>query len=94
MIEVGDRVKVVRMRQFKKELVEEFNDQPIEVVEISEAWVGSTRYKIEMKAPVVAAVHNVLNVQGVNVVKWVDENDITLDIEYYRNLKLEKLLNE
>ena len=86
MIEVGDRVKVVRMRQFKKELVEEFNDQPIEVVEISEAWAGSTRYKIEM--------HNVLNVQGANVVKWVDENDITLDIEYYRNLKLEKLLNE
>jgi len=81
MIEVGDRVKVVRMRQFKKELVEEFNDQPIEVVEISEA---STRYKIEM--------YNVLNVQGTNVVKWVDENDITLDIEYYRNLKIESIL--
>jgi acetoacetate decarboxylase len=86
MIEVGDRVKVVRMRQFKKELVEEFNDQHIEVVEISEAWAGSTRYKIEM--------YNVLNVQGTNVVKWVDENDITLDIEYYRNLKIENILNE
>jgi len=84
MIEVGDRVKVVRMRQFKKELVEEFNDQPIEVVEISEAWAGSTRYKIEM--------YNV--VQETNVVKWVDENDITLDIEYYRNLKIENVLNE
>ena len=86
MIEVGDRVKVVRMRQFKKEWVEEFNDQPIEVVEISEAWAGSTRYKIEM--------HNVLNVQGTNVVKWVDESDIVLDIEYYRNLKIENILNE
>jgi len=84
MIKVGDRVKVVRMRQFKKELVEEFNDQPIEVVEISEAWAGSTRYKIEM--------YNVLNVQGTNVVKWVDEDDITLDIEYYRNEKLNKIL--
>jgi hypothetical protein len=92
MIEVGDRVKVVRMRQFKKELVEEFNDQPIEVVEISEAWAGSlhatfklkTRYKIEM--------HNVLNVQGANVVKWVDENDIVLDIEYYREQKINKIL--
>ena len=78
MIEVGDRVKVVRMRQFKKELVEEFNDQPIEVVEISEAWAGSTRYKI---------------VRG-NVVKWVDESDITLDIEYYRNKKLNKILEK
>jgi hypothetical protein len=93
MIQVGDRVKVVRMRQFKKELVEEFNDYPIEVVEVSEAWAGGTRYKIEM--------HNVLNVlhskffpQGTNVIRWVGEDDITLDIEYYRNLKLEKLLNE
>jgi acetoacetate decarboxylase len=86
MIEVGDRVKVVRMRQFKKELVEDFNDQPIEVVEISEAWAGSTRYKIEM--------HNVLNVQGTNVVKWVDESDIVLDIEYYRNEKLNKILEK
>lgn len=86
MIKVGDRVKVVRLRQFKKELVEEFNDQPIEVVEISEAWVGSTRYKIEM--------YNVLNVQGTNVVKWVDKSDITLDIEYYRNEKLNKILEK
>lgn len=86
MIQVGDRVKVVRIRQFKKELVEDINDHPIEVVEISEAWAGSTRYKIEM--------HNVLNVQGTNVIRWVGEDDITLDIEYYRNIKLERLLNE
>lgn len=86
MIQVGNRVKLVKIRQFKKELVENINDYPIEVVEISEAWAGSTRYKIE--------IHNVLNVQGTNVVKWVDEDDITLDIEYYRNLKLEELLNE
>ena len=84
MIQVGDKVKVVRIRQFKKELVEDINDYPIEVVEISEAWAGGTRYKIEM--------HNVLNVQGPNVVKWVDEDDITLDIEYYRNLKIESIL--
>ena len=37
-------------------------------------------------------MYNVLNVQGTNVVKWVDEDDITLDIEYYRNEKLNKIL--
>jgi hypothetical protein len=37
---------------------------------------------------------NVYTVQNTNMLSWVDEDDITLDIEYYRNLKLEKLLNE
>jgi hypothetical protein len=86
MIQVGDRVKVIRMWQFKKELVEEFNNYPIEVVEISEFWTGYTRYGIEM--------HNVLSAQGTSLIRWVDEDNITLDIEYYRNIKLERLLNE
>lgn len=86
ILKVGDRVKVFRLRQFKKELVEYIDNYPIEVIEVSEAWSGGTRYRIEL--------HNVLNVQGTNVVKWVDEDDITLDIEYYRNLNIEKLLNE
>jgi hypothetical protein len=37
---------------------------------------------------------NVYNVSGTNMVSWVDAGDITLDIEYYRNLKIEKILNE
>ena len=76
MIQVGNRVKIVM------HYASLLNDYPIEVVEVSEAWAGSTRYKIE------------LNIQGLNVSKWVDEDGIVLDIEYYRNVKLEKLLNE
>jgi hypothetical protein len=37
---------------------------------------------------------NVYTVQNTNVLSWVDEDDITLDIEYYRNLKIENILNE
>ena len=37
---------------------------------------------------------NVYNVGGTNMLSWVDAGDITLDIEYYRNLKIEKILNE
>lgn len=35
---------------------------------------------------------NVYNVSGTNMVDWVDAGDITLDTEYYRNLKIEKIL--
>jgi hypothetical protein len=35
---------------------------------------------------------NVYTVQNTNMLSWVDEDDITLDIEYYRDSKLEKLL--
>ena len=37
---------------------------------------------------------NVFTVSGTNMVNWVDGGDITLDIEYYRNLKIENILNE
>ena len=37
---------------------------------------------------------NVYNVSGAIMVSWVDSSDITLDIEYYRNLNIEKILNE
>ena len=84
MIKVGDRVKVVRFRQFKKELVDNIKGS-IEVVEVMN-WRKNNRYKIEL--------HGVLNVQGNHVIKWISEDDITLDIEYYRDQKLNKLLNE
>jgi hypothetical protein len=84
MIKVGDKVKLVRLRQFKKELVDDVKGQ-IEVVEVLN-WrkKKNNRYKIEL--------HGVLTVQGTHVIKWVDESDITLDIEYYRNLKIENIL--
>ena len=34
------------------------------------------------------------NVDGNNVLSWVSGDDIKIDKQYYRNLKLEKLLNE
>ncbi len=54
------------------------------IVVIDKSW--RNRYHIEYL--------NVYTVQNTNMLSWVDESEITLDIEYYRNLKLEKLLNE
>lgn len=33
------------------------------------------------------------NTQGTNVERWVAYSDIELDIEYYRDLKIEQILN-
>jgi hypothetical protein len=62
--------------------VEVYKDEPIVVIDIFE----NKRYHIEYL--------NVYTVQNTNMLSWVDEGDITLDVEYYRSLKLEKLLNE
>lgn len=35
---------------------------------------------------------NILNVSGNNKVSWEDVGDLTLDIEYYREQKLNKIL--
>ena len=35
---------------------------------------------------------NVFTVSGTNMVNWVDGGDITLDIEYYREQNLNKIL--
>lgn len=61
---------------------EVYKDEPIIVIDKS--W--RNRYHIKYL--------NVYTVQNTNMLSWVDESEITLDIEYYRNLKLEKLLNE
>lgn len=34
-----------------------------------------------------------LNVSGTNVDSWVDYSDIKVDKEYYRDLKIEQILN-
>ena len=62
--------------------VEVYKDEPIVVIDIYD----NKRYHLEYL--------NVYTVQNTNMLSWVYKDDITLDIEYYRNLKLEKLLNE
>jgi hypothetical protein len=92
MIEVGDRVKVIKMLRgsgfnygHKKELIQKLSKYPVEVVR-THNFNGKKRYQIE--------IYGVLNTQGTNFIKWVDEDDITLDLEYYRNLKIENILDE
>jgi hypothetical protein len=68
-----------RVRNIRTEV---YKDEPIVVIDKS--W--RNRYHIEYL--------NVYTVQNTNMLSWVDEDDITLDIEYYRELKLEELLNE
>ncbi len=60
--------------------VEVYKDEPIVVIDIFE----NKRYHIEYL--------NVYTVQNTNMLSWVDEGDLTLDIEYYRNLKIENIL--
>ena len=80
MIQVGDRVRNIRTKVYK--------DEPIVVIDIFVYFAANKnekkRYHIEYL--------NVYTVQNTNMLSWVDEDDITLDIEYYRELKLEKLL--
>ena len=57
-----------------------YEDEPIVVIDKS--W--RNRYHIKYL--------NVYTVQDTNMLSWVDEDDITLDIEYYRNLKIENIL--
>ena len=59
-----------------------YEDEP--AIIIDESTDRTYRLKIEYL--------KVLNVSGSNVRTWVNESDITLDIEYYRNLKIENIL--
>ena len=72
ILKVGDRVRNVRIIQYK--------DEPIVLIDI----FNNKRYHIEYL--------NVYTVQNINMLSWVNEDDITLDIEYYRNLKIENIL--
>jgi hypothetical protein len=69
MIKVGDRVKVIKMRQYTKELIQEISKYTIEVVGIH-----NCSYCIKF--------YGVLDSKGDN-----------FTIEYYRNLKIENILN-
>ena len=61
-----------------------YHDEPAVVIDIGKNDLN--RYYIKYL--------NILNVSGNSKVSWVDIDDIALDIEYYRNLKIEKILNE
>jgi len=67
-----------RVRNIRLEV---YKDEPIVVIDIS-----NTKTHIKYL--------NVYTVQNTNMLSWVDVDDITLDIEYYRDQKLNKLLNE
>ncbi len=68
-----------RVRNIRLEV---YKDEPIVVIDIYD----NKRYHIKYL--------NVYTVQNTNMLSWVDGDDITLDIEYYRDQKLNKLLNE
>lgn len=69
-----------RVRNIK---IKKYQCEPIVIIEISEEW-NTLRYLIEYL--------NVFNVQGTKMINWVGEEDITLDIEYYRDGKIEEIL--
>ena len=81
-LKVGDRVRNIRDIQYKDESVvivgESDNNNSLKI--------KFNRYRIKYL--------NVFTVSGDNMMSWVDESDIVLDIEYYRNLKIENILNE
>lgn len=85
MIQVGDRVRNIR--------VEVYKDEPIIVVDVFSGFSGGAFARSGRKRYHIKYL-NVYTVQNTNMMSWVDEDDITLDIEYYRNYKLEELLNE
>ena len=65
--------------------VEVYKNSPIEIVDVSEEW-NTLRYRVKYL--------KIYNVLGDNMIRWVDEDDIELDKEYYRDKKIETILNE
>lgn len=82
ILKIGDRVRNVRDIQYKDESVvivgESDNNNSLRI--------KFNRYHIKYL--------NVFTVSGDNMMFWVDDKDITLDIEYYRNEKLNKILEK
>lgn len=63
----------------------ELKNESCEIVSISYPDIG-TRYQIKYL--------DVYNADGTNLTFWVDESDITLDVEYYRDNKLDDILDQ
>ena len=82
-LKVGDRVRNVRVDVYK--------DEPIVIVGESD---NNNSLKIKFNRYHIKYL-NVFTVSGDNnMMSWVDESDIVLDIEYYRNEKLNKILEK
>ena len=80
-LKVGDRVRNVRVDVYK--------DEPIVIVGESD---NNNSLKIKFNRYHIKYL-NVFTVSGDNnMMSWVDESNIVLDIEYYRNEKLNKIL--
>lgn len=82
ILKIGDRVRNVRVDVYKGE--------PIVIVGESD---NNNSLKIKFNRYHIKYL-NVFTVSGDNMMSWVDESDIVLDIQYYRNLKIENILNE
>jgi hypothetical protein len=80
ILKIGDRVRNVRVDVYK--------DEPIVIVGESD---NNNSLKIKFNRYHIKYL-NVFTVSGDNMMSWVDEDDITLDVEYYRNEKLNKIL--
>lgn len=61
----------------------EYKNESCEVVFVGD--INSLRYQIKYL--------DVYTYQGTNMISWVDESDITLDLEYYRDNKLDDILD-
>ena len=79
ILKIGDRVRNVRVDVYK--------DEPIVIVGESD---NNNSLKIKFNRYHIKYL-NVFTVSGDNMMSWVDES-IVLDIEYYRNEKLNKIL--
>jgi hypothetical protein len=79
-LKIGDRVRNVRVDVYK--------DEPIVIVGESD---NNNSLKIKFNRYHIKYL-NVFTVSGDNMMSWVDESNIVLDIEYYRNEKLNKIL--
>ena len=79
-LKVGDRVRNVRVGVYK--------DEPVVIVGESD---NNNSLKIKFNRYQIKYL-NVFTVSGDNMMSWVDESDIVLDIEYYREQKINKIL--
>lgn len=59
-----------------------YKDEPIEIIATMKK---NKRYHLKYL--------NVFNLQGTNMLFWVHEDEIVLDKEYYRDLKISQLLD-
>jgi hypothetical protein len=80
ILKIGDRVRNVRVDVYK--------DEPIIIVGESD---NNNSLKIKFNRYLIKYL-NVFTVSGDNMMSWVDESDIVLDIEYYREQKINKIL--